>query len=111
VLGQSLSRSLLLEVTSLDVHAADIAADRTMHPSTGAGQVFTDCAVPVAAWPGAQPGATTRPTVKRVFGALLIYNNPIRLACTAILIKSLSRDVRVSSLISMPENGLLLGSQ
>ena len=73
---RSLSLSLLPEVTSLDLHATEIAADRAMHPSTGSGQAlrqaqgrpsptgwltsatlrFTDCAVPVAAWPGAQTG-------------------------------------------------------
>jgi hypothetical protein len=96
---RSLSLSLLPEVTGLDLHATEIAADRAMHPSTGSGQAlrqaqgrpfgrlragpsagsgqalrqaqgrpsptgwltsatlrFTDCAVPVAAWPGAQTG-------------------------------------------------------
>ena len=73
---RSLSLSLLPEVTSLDLHATEIAADRAMHPSTGSGQAlrqaqgrpsptgwltsatlrFTDCAVLAAAWPSAQPG-------------------------------------------------------
>jgi len=77
---RSLSLSLLPEVTSLDLHATEIAADRAVHPSAGSGQAlrqaqgrpfgrpsptgwftsatlrFTDCAVPVAAWPGAQTG-------------------------------------------------------
>jgi len=29
-------------VTSLDLHATEIAADRAVHPSTGSGQAFTD---------------------------------------------------------------------
>ena len=37
---RSLSLSLLPEVTSLDLHATEIAADRAMHPSTGSGQAL-----------------------------------------------------------------------
>ena len=39
---RSLSLSLLPEVTSLDLHATEIAADRAVHPSAGSGQAFTD---------------------------------------------------------------------
>ena len=81
---RSLSLSLPSEVTSLDLHATEIAADRAVHPSTGSGQAlrqaqgrpfdrlragpsptgwftsatlrFTRRAVLAAAWPGAQPG-------------------------------------------------------
>jgi len=37
---RSLSLSLLPEVTSLDLHATEIAADRAVHPSAGSGRAL-----------------------------------------------------------------------
>ena len=72
---RSLSLSLLPEVTSLDLHATEIAADRAVHPSAGseralhrlAGSRPQLCVSPTALCPSrpdpALNLATTRPTV------------------------------------------------
>jgi len=48
---RSLSLSLLPEVTSLDLHATEIAADRAVHPSAGSGQALRQAQVgPFTDW-------------------------------------------------------------